>query len=588
MTRTTLSGPSSTTRWRAAAESHEVTRWAREVVAGRLPVKVGRWVRLACERHLRDLDEGPSRGLWFDVKSVNRAIAFFRSLRHTKGSQFAGKPIELAPYQRFAVGNLVGWKRVDGTRRFRVAYWETAKKSGKTTIAAGLALLFTFFDTPLEYGAEGYAAATKRDQAKAVWDEAAAMVRSSPGLAKYVKIWGGTGPKTKGALSSVDITHRLKFEPLGKDTLGLDGVNVHFAVVDELHKHPDRTIWDILNDSTGARRQPMVIAITNAGFDQATICGAQRIRAEQVLEGSIEADDFFAFVCGIDKGDDWKDESNWAKANPGLGTTVSLEKYRAAAKRALSEPGYVSTFRRYYCGEWVAVDERAIDMVRWNACSEPVSLIRLRRRRAYGGLDLASTIDLAAFTLALPPAEGDELWPILTRVYVPEQTLVERERVEMQPYAEWARLGLIQVTPGATIDYSFIRVDIQRLCRIFDVVEIGFDPYQANETRTALEVEGHTMVLVRQGHQTLAAPTRSMERMYMEGKLRHGGNPVLRWMASNVVWRRDANNNYIPDKGKAAQYRRHIDGISSLVTALSRAVGAPPPPPPPGVMLIRY
>lgn len=608
---------------------HQVSTYARDVVEGR--VVAGKWVKLACERHLRDLEDGPSRGLWFDGAAADRVVRYFAvKTRHTQGSDFAGNPILLLPWQVFMVGSIFGWKRADAYRRIRIAYIETGKKTGKSTLAGCLADYATFSDDPpkweggdpaclhddlkqgfppptadtirgrhlqmarwawapcagcgarrvpgIEMGAQGYTAATVRKQARATFDEARAQVQQSPGLRKNIKAWGGDGHNMRLVSRRPELRQVLM--PLGKDSDGLDGVNVHFAVVDELHKHRDRTVWDVLVDSRKARRQPLIIAITNAGYDETTVCWEQHRRGEQILEGSKPNDDsFFAFMCCIDKGDDWRDPKVWVKANPSLGTVVKLSDYQEDCDRALSSPGYVNTFRRYGCGEWVAVDERAFDLDRWKACAiHPVEPEALRGRLCYGGLDLSSTIDLTAFVLLFPPLPGEKHWPVLCWFWMPAENVRRRQLQDDVHYDAWIREGFVETTPGSSVDYAFIERRVIELRKLYRIHQVGYDFWEADPTQKKLTAAGIKMVVVRQGHQTLGNPTKRVEALYMEGNLAHGGNPVLLWMASNVVWRRNANDQYIPDKAKAGKAKRRIDGISALLDALAVAMKAPPAP----------
>ena len=224
----------------------------------------------------------------------------------------------------------------------------------------------------------------------------------------------------------------------------------------------------------------------------------------------------------------------------------------------------------------------------WGGCGRPFSLASLRRRQCVAGLDLSFTVDPTSLALFFPPLTEKAPAFVLVRTYVPEATLAERQMRDGLDWVGWARRRVVIATPGSSIDYSFIRADLKRLSALFDIRVVGFDRYQANETRTTLEGEGFLMVDVPQGHKTLSGPTRALEALYMEGRLRHGGNPILRWMASNVVWRFDANGNYVPDKGKANEKRKHIDGISALVTAMATLDIEEAPPPPPAVFLAEY
>ncbi len=276
-------------KWQALAE--EATAYARSVVAGE--TIAGGWVRKACARHLRDLEHGPARGLRFDLAAAGRAIHFMQSVKHYKG-EWAGKPLQLEPWQKFIVGSLFGWLRADGTRRFRVAYVEIPRKNGKSLLAAAIGLLLAHFDG--EGGAEVYAAATKRDQAKIVWGDARAMVLASPSLKQRIGITGGqTGV---GSLYRQDLNS--KFQPLGADADSMDGLNVHGAIVDELHAHKTRNLWDVLQTATGARRQPLIVAITTAGFNRHSVCYEQHHYGCQLLDEVFEDDTFFAFIATID------------------------------------------------------------------------------------------------------------------------------------------------------------------------------------------------------------------------------------------------------------------------------------------------
>jgi phage terminase large subunit-like protein len=280
-------------------------QYCEDVLGGR--VVANRWVRLACERHRRDLVEGAGRGLWFDQTAARVAVAFFGLLQHSKG-EWAGTAVRLEPWQQFHLSLLFGWKRADGLRRFRTFYLEVARKNGKTTEAAGVGLFLLTADG--EAGAEVYAAATKRDQARILHSEASRMVLSSRPLAQAVTKYRDN-LHVKGTAS--------KFEPLGRDADSLDGLNVHGAIVDELHAHTNRDLWDVLDTATGARRQPIMFAITTAGYNRQSLCYEMHEYTKKVLGGEVVDDSFLGLIYAIDEGDDWQDERVWVKANPNLG-----------------------------------------------------------------------------------------------------------------------------------------------------------------------------------------------------------------------------------------------------------------------------
>ena len=544
-----------------ARAADPVTAYARRVVDGLAPA--GRLVRLACERHLRDLEHGAARGIYFDAAAATHAIRFFGYLKHSKG-EWAGLPVVLEPWQEFVVGSVFGWKRAeDGTRRFRTAYNEVPRKNGKSTVAAGVGLyLFVADDEP---GAEVYCAATKRDQARIVWDEAARMVRRSRALKKRVGIFK----------SNMHVTGTAsKFEPLSADSDTMDGLNIHGAIVDELHAHKDRGIVDVIESALGSRRQPLIFYITTAGFDRHSVCWEQHHYAEQVLEGLVEDDTFFAYVAGIDRCDDWSDPRVWAKANPNLGVSVKLQYLLDEAAKAKEMPGKQNAFRRLHLDEWTEQANRWIDLAVWDRCGAAVDAGALTGRRCFCGLDLASNTDIAAFLAVFPDGAGG--FDLLARFWIPENSMRARVKRDRVPYDVWVRQGHIAATEGDVIDYDFIRADIGRFGEQYEVAEIAFDRWGALQVSTQLDGDGFTMVPFGQGFASMAGPTKELEKALLSGKIRHGGNPVLRWMASNVAVRQDPAGNLKPDKERSTE---KIDGIVALIMGLGRATVAPPKKP---------
>lgn len=537
----------------APARVDLVTAYARSVADG--ATVVGRPVRLACERHLRDLERGPARGLHFDAEAAERAVTFFGFLRHSKG-EWAGQPFELSDWQAFIVGSLFGWKRADGTRRFREGYLEVARKNGKTTMLAGIGLLLAFFDD--EPGAEVYAAATKREQAKICWGEARRMVQATPALRRRISVLVGNLHDER--------THS-KFEPLGADADSMDGLNISGAIGDELHAHKTRGIVDVLETATAARRQPMIVYITTAGHDRHSVCWQKREYALKVLQGVIEDDTVFAYIATIDEGDDWTDPKVWAKANPNLGISVKLDDLERKCRAAIETPSNQNAFKRLHLDIWTEQVSKWLTLEVWDRCAGPVDAEALRGRECYGGLDLASTTDLAALALLFPREDGgfDEL----AYFWVPEEGLrkrVERDRV---PYDVWERQGFIRATEGNVIDYAAIFECLtEEVAARFKLVDLGYDPWNATQLITQLMGEGLTCVPIRQGFASLSAPTKEFEKLVLAGRLRHGGNPVLRWMASNVAAASDPAGNIKPDKAKSAD---RIDGIVATIMALDRA-----------------
>lgn len=523
------------------------------VLAGR--TAACRWVRLACERHRRDLDDGHERGLWFDERAARMAVAFFGLLHHWKG-EWAGQPIQLEGWQQFQTANLFGWRRADGTRRFRTAYVEVPRKNGKTLWAAGTGLYLMAADG--EPGAEVYSAATKRDQARISHTDATQMVRRSPALRREIA-------DVKDNLHHVGLA--AKFEPLGRDADSLDGLNVHGVIADEVHAWKTRDMWDILETATGARRQPLMLAITTAGTDRQSLCWQLHEYTEKILSGLVQDDSFFGIIYTIDEGDDWEDEATWYKANPNLGVSKSLDDMRRLAARAREMPAQLSAFLRLHLCMWEQVAERWLAPEAWMACgSEP--LPDLTRQVCYGGLDLSSTTDLTALVWVFPDAGRVYVLP---RFWIPEDNLHERARRDRVPYEAWLRQGLITATPGNVVDYDFVLAQIAEDVHQFRPKELAFDRWGATRITTQLMAEyGDDFVIqFGQGFASMSAPMKELERLVLERKLGHGGNPVLAWMADNVSPAMDAAGNIKPDKARS---RERIDGIVALIMALDRAL----------------
>jgi phage terminase large subunit-like protein len=339
-----------------------------------------------------------SEGLWFDERAAQGAVRFFeRLLVHVKG-EWAGRSFKLQGWQREEIIRpLFGWKRQDGTRRYRTAYIEIPRKNGKSSLAAGIALYLFFADD--EYGAEVYSAAADRDQAGIVFGLASDMVATSPELAKRCQVYK-RAIVNPGTMS----TYRV----LSADAPTKHGLNAHGVVIDELHAQPNRELVDVLVTSTGARRQPMVVAITTAGFDRESVCWEYHEYARQVLSGIIEDESFFAYIRAAEEDDDWTDPAVWQKANPGLGVTVKLDYLETEARRAEQVPAYQNTFRRLHLNQWTQQESRWMDMTAWDACGEPIDAKLLEGQVCYGGLDLASSSDLASLGLIFPAESGEE------------------------------------------------------------------------------------------------------------------------------------------------------------------------------------
>ena len=559
---------------KAKAPACPVEAYARAVVDGK--VVAGRLVMLACRRHLDDLATAKARGLVWDGAAARHALDFFGHLRHSTG-EWAGHPFDLQPWQAFVIGSLYGWKRADGLRRFRTAYVEVARKCGKSVLLAGTALYALVADG--EPGSHVYAAATTRDQARIVFGEAERMVDASPALRARV---------TRTVNNLAVLATSSWFRPLSADASKMDGLNVHFAAVDEVHEHSSPEIVQKLNTATGARRQPLIFEITTAGHDRHSVCWQHHEFSVKALEGTMpaeSADSWFAFIATIDPGDDWTDPAVWIKANPSLGVTVKVEDLKRQVDEAREMPAQQNAIRRLRLNEWTEQVTRWLDMEVWdeggpargtNPAAVKVGLEalaeQLEGRECYGGLDLARVNDLSALVLLFPPTgEGDlpDKWIALCRFWVPEEDILRRARRDRVPYDVWRAQGFLVATPGNATDFAFIEQEILELAARFDLRELAYDRTFAGEIVQSLQDEGLNLVQFGQGFLSLAAPTAELERLSVSRALWHGGHPVLRWNASNVAVRQDPAGNIKPDKERSTE---RIDGISALVNALGRAM----------------
>lgn len=550
-----------------------VTQYALDVVAGR--IVAGQLVRKACERHVRDLATGHERGLVWDPEAAAKAIGFFPLLRHYKGQwgpragHPEGDPIILGAWQKFIVGSAFGWKREDGLRRFRNVYVEVAKKNGKTLMAAGIGLLLAFFDD--EPGAEVYFGATKRDQAKIGWSDAVQMVKKNLGLRGRIKV---------GATTLSRQAQAQKCQPLGKDSDTDQGINVHGAIVDELHVHDDRDLIDNLETATSARTQPMIVKITTAGVKRESVWADERADAVAIIEGRATDDSTFAIIYTLDEGDDPFDEAVWPKANPNLNVSVMVETMRDQAAKARRSPAALGAFLRFRMNIPTSVSTRALDIDEWDLSAgnpeglpydEWVEAMVPHGAGAYEGLDLASVKDLTALILLfkIPGEEegGDARYVVVARFWCPEDGVTQRSQSDGVPYADWVRDGYLVATPGNVTDYAYVRAEQQALSEIYSIGDIGFDKWNATQLVTELQADGANCTAIPQTHAGLGPAWRELEKLVLEHRLLHGGHPILRWMAGNVEVETDPAGNQKPSKRHSSE---RIDGIVALDMALNR------------------
>jgi phage terminase large subunit-like protein len=489
-----------------------------------------------------------------------RAVRFVSNLQFVEG-EWAGRPFRLESWQSDdIVRPLFGTINPDtNMRRYRTAFVAIPRKNSKTTIAAALALYLLVMDG--EPGAQVYSAAADRDQASITFRIAAEMVKRNKFLRDRIQI-------VESRKRMIYHANASYYEALSSDVDTSHGLNAHAVVFDELHTQPNRDLYDVLKTSMGTRRQPLMLEITTAGYDYDSLCREHWEYAEKILDGTITDPSFFARIWAAGANDDWKDPEVWRKANPNLGVSIKEEFLRDECARAINSPSYQNTFRRLFLNQWTQQNEVWIDMDVWHRSGAGFKFddAALAGRDCYGGLDLASTTDLAAFVLAFPSENGFILRP---RFYLPSVGLRERIDRDRVPYDAWARDGLLTLTPSAVIDYNYIRADVKAAAQKFNLVEIAYDRWNATQIVTDLTDDGHTMIQFGQGFASMSPAAKEFYRILLEGRVLHGENPILNWMAGNVQVKSDASGNIKPDKSNSTS---RIDGIVAAIMALDRAM----------------
>lgn len=524
-----------------------------------------RWTRLAVERQLADLAR-PQSDEWpwvFDEALASRPCEFVELLPHIKGKWAReGRLIELEPWQCFVITTVYGWVHRDTRlRRYREGYVEVPRKNAKSTLSSGLALYMLAADG--EHGAEVYSAATTRDQARIVFDDAKAMAERSPGLRTHLGV--------AILQHSITVAHTAsKFTPLAAEGSTLDGLNVHFAVIDELHAHKTRAVYDVIDTARGAREQSLLWNITTAGTDRSGICYERRTHVTKVLEGVIDDPAMFGVIYTIDDADDPFAPESWAKANPNWGKSVLRDDMEAAARKAEAMPSALNNFLTKRLNVWVNGDSPWMDMRAWDRCGDAsLRPSDFAGERCWLGLDLAQKRDFAALCMAF---ERDGIWYVFTRLYLNELAVQESGNAHL---SGWARQGYVQVTDGDLTDFDVVADDLRQACRDHDVQEIAFDPALSMYFAGKLIEEGLPMVEITQRAMFFTPPLLQVENMVHERKLRHDGNPVMTWMVSNLVVKVSKFNELrAPTKERT---ENKIDGPMAMLMALGRALATTDP-----------
>lgn len=530
--------------------------YAKRVILGKIPAC--KWVKAACQRQQDDLIRWRAKTSPFSFSKAKAAAIcqFIEYLPHVKGP-LAKQEIQLEPWQIFVLTTVFGWiKASDGKRRFRRSYIEVPRGNGKSAMSSGVGLYMLAADG--EMGAEVYSLATTRDQARIVFGDAQQMVRLSPDLRRHYGI----------EISAHNINILMqgsKFEPLSAEGSTLDGLNIHLGIIDELHAHKTRTVYDVVETGTGKRDQSLLWVITTAGSDRSGICYEVRGFVTKVLDGVIEDDSQFGVIYGLDDDDDWATEDALKKANPNWGVSVRPEVVLPLMAKALQMASATNNFLTKHLNRWVNADTAWMDMKAWDRSKCELTVDDFAGEPCHIGLDLASKVDFAALILVF--RRETEYYAFL-RSYLPENTIYRAENAQ---YQGWHNDGRIISTPGDVIDYSAIENDLIELNSRFQVQEIAYDPWQALQLSTRMTEQGLQMVEMRATVANFSEPMKQLQALVLSGKFKHDGDPVLAWMASNVVAHLDAKDNIYPRKERP---ENKIDGIVALIMAMGRAIVA--------------
>lgn len=528
-------------------------QYAADILGGKIPAC--KWVKLAVDRQLADLKKYVGdRSLYvFDENEANRVCKFIELLTHTKG-ELAGTRIHLEPWQVFILTTVFGWlRRADGGRRYRRAYVEVSRGNGKSTLCSGIGLYCLVADR--EGGAEVYSFATTRDQAKIVFGDAKVMAeRNAPLRNKF-------GLQVLANALYVP-TSNSTFQAKSAEGSTLDGLNTHLAIIDELHAHKTRAVYDVVETSTGKRKNSLMFVITTAGFDTSGICYEVRTMVTKVLEKSVVDETQFGIIYGLDEGDDWTTVEALEKANPNWGISVRPEIITSLMKKAIALPSAVNNFKTKHLNIWCSASSAWMDMQAWEAGEINVDRSDFEGQPCYIGLDVGAKNDVTAKVLLFPVGKS---FVVFADFYLPEAAV---EKSTNSQYRGWVEEGWITQSGGAMTDLARIEEDIRDDLSRFDVKGIAYDPWNALQLATNLGNDGAPMVEYRNTVQNFSDPMKSLEALVQDKRVNHDGNPVLRWMMGNVVAKLDAKDNIFPRKER---YENKIDGVVALIMALGIA-----------------
>lgn len=539
-----------------SGESFDTHQYAYQILLGEIPACLE--VRQACQRHLDDLKRDD---IWFDEEAASKFFRYCTRFKHYKGPK-KGQPIELDLWQKFIFGCLYGWKLVIDDEKtnqwkYKSAYIEVPKKNGKSTVCGAVASYDAFVME--DSGAEVYCLATKEDQAKIVWNDCNVFIENSDFNHMFDKV---------GKSIYVANTSRSSFiRPLGKDSKSNDGLNPFSAIVDELHAHPTREILDIIEDGFVARENYHLIIITTAGNDQHGVCYQERTHSKQILSGMIEDDSKFAIIYTVDKEDrkNWKDESVWFKANPGLGLGKSVEAMRVQINKAATLPSKRNTVLTKQLNIWTSVAEIWIQPEFWEKCRSKKTIKDIIGKACYGGMDLARVSDMSATPFLFPPQAGLDKWVIYMNYFIPQENIEERVRNDRVPYDVWRDEGYLEVTGGNTTDFGYIKDSILQRAKMFNIINMGYDQHFGGDIVSGLENHNLEMVDISSTFPSMNIVCSEFERMIMAGEIEYIANPILDWNVENTVILKNPEGLIRPDKSNR---KKRIDGLIACLYAL--------------------
>ena len=531
----------------AETKLHPAETYAQQVRTGN--ILTCEFVQLAVDRYYRDMDNALDKGWYFDRKAAQRAISFIERLKHTKG-QWAGLRFKLEPWQQFIIWNIFGWKMANGTRRFRYAYVEIARKNGKTALSAGIGLYMLFADG--ESRPEVYSAATVKDQARICFSDAVEIVKATD-LKNYLTPYRNS------------IVYELKggmMKPLSSDYGTHDGLNPSCGIIDEFHAHKDSGMFDVIKSAFGARKQPLMFIITTAGFNKAGACYAYRDNVIKILRGINEDDTLFGIIYTMDANEEWDNPQMWIKSNPNLGVSLFPNYLEDQVNDAKNRPEAVRNVMTKNVNLWVDAEKTWILDDAWMKCVGTTEIEDLRGCECWGGLDLSNVSDITAFVLIFHENDKFQLLPFF---WIPEEKMLEKIRKENINYDLWVKAGFVKVTSGNVLDYEFVKADILQIVEIYDLQSSAYDRWNSSQTIIDLQNEGMECNPFGQGYGSMSAPSKEFEKLVLSEKIEHFGNPVLRWMLSSTLIKTDPAGNIKPDKEKSVQ---KIDGIVASIMAL--------------------